>query len=262
MTEHNNKEWLTLKEASEIMGKTTGALRLAIHRKEFVRIKKNIEKGHEIWLIHKDEIVKDIAHVRTDMCDAQNESTVCAQGALVGLIPLEHYDKARDEWSTQRAHLEQGIMMYRFKFEELDRKLKLLPAPVETVIYEMEEKKKVLEDTQEKIKTLEIGKAKVENSLEIERETREKVTKERDNLMLQVNEEKLVKNTLKVEKQVLEDRLTEEKKVRADIEAELRKEKEKLAMELQREQELRIKAEKNLMEEQNRPWWKKILGLK
>jgi len=262
MTEYKNKEWLTLKEASEITGKTKGALRVAIHRKQFVRIKKNIEKGHETWLIHKDELVDDIVHVRTDMYGVQNERTVRVQSTKVNLITLEHYDKAREEWSTQRTHLEQGIMMYRFKFEELDRKLKLLPAPVETVVYEIEEKKKTLAEIQEKLRTIELGKAKIENSLEIERETREKVEKEGYDLMLKVDEEKIVKNTLKMEKEILEDKLAEEKKVRAEIEAELRKEKEKFAIELQREQEIRIKAEKELNEEQTRPWWKKILGLK
>jgi len=237
MAEYDKKEWLTLKEVSEITGKTTGSLRVAIHRKQFVRIKKNIENGHETWLIHKDELVNDSVHVRTDMYGVQNDSTVRVQSTQDNLITLEHYDKAREEWYEQRTRLEQGIMMYRFKFEELDRKLKLLPAPVETVVYEIEEKKKVLEETQEKLRTLEIGKAKIENSLEIERETREKVVKERDELVLQVNEEKLVKNTLKVEKEMLME-------------------------ELNRERELRIKYEKNLMEEQNRPWWKKIFGLK
>jgi len=219
------------------MGKTKGALRVAIHRKQFVRVKKNIENGHETWLIHKDELVKNTVHVHTDMYGVQNDRTESVQSTQVNLITLEHYDRAREEWSTQRTHLEQGIMMYRYKFEELDRKLKLLPAPVETVVYEIEEKKKSLAETQDKLRNLEIEKAKIEVENSMERDTREKAVKERDDLILQVNEEKLEKNTLKVEK-------------------------EKLIEELNRERELRIKYEKNLIEEQTRPWWKKMFGLK
>lgn len=56
-------------------------------------------------------------------------------------LPLEYYEKQQKE----RDQALQGLMMYRYKFEEAERQLKLLPAPVEMVNSRLEELERQLQ---------------------------------------------------------------------------------------------------------------------
>lgn len=143
---HKVQEWITLENASKLTGKSTGALRLAIQRNKIVRTKKIKENGREYWVIHRDELQHMRAHVRGDLCDVQDERTIDAQ---LCAVPFKIYDQHRREWEERCAHLEQGLMMYRYKFEELDQQIKMLPAPPETVGRELEFKTTALAQAHE-----------------------------------------------------------------------------------------------------------------
>lgn len=81
------------------------------------------------------------------------------------LIPLQHYEEQRSQWLQERDQLQAGLLMYRYKFEELDRQVKMLPAPVEiipnklteleTKTAELVEKDQALMKSQETVKALE-----------------------------------------------------------------------------------------------------------
>jgi hypothetical protein len=54
-------------------------------------------------------------------------------------IPLDYFDVKQKEWIEERDKLQAGLMMYRYKYEEMERKVKLLPAPVEVVTSKLKE---------------------------------------------------------------------------------------------------------------------------
>ena len=130
--------WLTLKEASDITGKSINALTLLINRNKLDRVRKVKGKGGGKWLIHKDSLHLLMPDTLLP-CQGEEQDRVNTLSGETGYervtpsIPLEHYEKKRDEWLTERDRLQAGLLMYRYKFEELDRQIRLLPAPVETV---------------------------------------------------------------------------------------------------------------------------------
>jgi hypothetical protein len=129
-----NEKWLTLKEAGEITGKNVQAIRMLIKRNKFVNVKKTQIKGHDNWLIRRDELNLLASQLSSHVKDNVNDSHVrLTDIPPVNMISVEYYDKKRNEWDRDRDNLLQGIMMYRYKFEELDQRVKLLPAPVEAV---------------------------------------------------------------------------------------------------------------------------------
>lgn len=156
-------QWLTLQEASEISGRSVNALTILINRRKLDRTRKVNGKGHGKWLIHRDSLEKIIdSDLSVDLSTAQtshdSSSPVKAQTGQESSepsIPLSHYEKKRDEWTTERDRLQTGLMMYRFKFEELDRQVKLLPAPMEIIPSKLTELEQTIQDSQEAIRTLE-----------------------------------------------------------------------------------------------------------
>jgi hypothetical protein len=75
---------------------------------------------------------------------------------LVNIVSLDRYEAMRKELENEREQALHGLMMYRYKFEELEQKIKLLPAPPEIVTQELEKKaqalaqaEKILEEAQE-----------------------------------------------------------------------------------------------------------------
>ena len=161
-----DNDWLTIKEVSRITGKSLNAITLHVNRKNFDRIKKL--KGK--WFIHKDSIInlsKQTCQAESDRIKNQSRQ-VCHDGQAI-MIPLEHYDKKHNEWQTERDRLNTGLMMYRYKFEDMERKLKLLPAPIETISLKIEELEKTLQAEQQTRKKLEADLQKVETDLNIEK---------------------------------------------------------------------------------------------
>ncbi|MDQ7827034.1 MAG: hypothetical protein RDV48_29830 [Candidatus Eremiobacteraeota bacterium] len=151
--------WVTIQEASRLTGKSENAIGLMVKRKRLDQVKKANGTGRGKWLIHRDALEKILACDLMPPCDEDDPCTREEQGSLDESeaprtarpmspcegapspggdlvnpsIPLEHYEKKRDEWDRERERLQAGLMMYRYKFEEQERKLKLLPAPAEEV---------------------------------------------------------------------------------------------------------------------------------
>jgi hypothetical protein len=155
----NEKEWIPLKEASEITGRSMHALRLLIHRGRIEKVRKQQVNGHGYWEIHRDVLSVIRSEKATSQSTTQQASQICSHENIPGAsqaitMPAEIYIQQQKE----RDSYLQGMMMYRYKFEELDRQVKLLPAPVDQVamkLQEAEHKDQVLRDAQEAITRLE-----------------------------------------------------------------------------------------------------------
>jgi len=244
MTIEVDREWLTLQEASKITGKKPSALRGAIQRGRVMRVKKETGAIGDYWLIHRDELPK-IGNNRSGAFEGvdrmievdpaievdRSESPI--GGDRVNLVTVEYYDQQREKWDRERSQLEQGVMMYRYKFEELDRKVKLLPAPVEVVSDDLKRKQALIE--------------KVKMMILAEKETRKKVesllNEKEESLHAEVeHREKLLATLMEREQAfaVLNQKLAEEEKAKESLRAEWEK----------------------TVSELRRPWWKKIFRVK
>jgi len=145
--------WLTIPELTRITGKKATALRMWIKRKwlggEHELIRKNQEKHGEIWIVHPSLVRMLRRHVESDVMPEQvplipvDELKVEPQQCCVNraehadLISFHTYLEERREWQEDRDNLLHGLMMYRCKFEELDRQVRLLPAPPEMLSTKM-----------------------------------------------------------------------------------------------------------------------------
>lgn len=138
----SDKEWITLKEASKITGRSIQALRLLINRKRIDKVKKVQDNGPGYWLINKDAL-QQISMISMDDKNTyqQDTSHTYQVPSQVISIPIEYYGQQQKE----RDQLQAGLMMYRYKFEELDRQMKLLPAPVEVVSTKLKEQESMLQ---------------------------------------------------------------------------------------------------------------------
>jgi len=160
------KEWLTIQEVSDRTGRSAASLRMMIKRRtakgEQLRVKKEPGKRGDNWLFHSSEI-EHITEQATASVKAEHATR--NGGEQVDVVTFETYDLHRREWEQRCSQLEQGLMMYRYKFEELDRQVKMLPAPFESIpsklseleaqAAELAENKQSLCRSQETIKALE-----------------------------------------------------------------------------------------------------------
>jgi hypothetical protein len=121
-------------------------------------------------------------------------------------IPLEYYERQQED----RDRLMQGLMMYRFKFEELDRRLRLLPGPPEAIHEEIREKEEVAEtvrlelaQTQQQLQDESEAKAEAlfqaQRILDDAREKYHHYEQSLEELREQLEAEQLMKNILKIE---------------------------------------------------------------
>jgi len=206
------KEWLTLKEASELTGKSLNAIRLLVHRKKIDKVKKVHDKKATYWLIHKDTLLqtyvdetaseKDISPGHTsDVC--QDDKTIHIDAVIEddntmsdislghmsdmphAVIPFEVYDRKQKEWTEERDHLQAGMLMYRWKFEELDKQIKILPAPPEFVVKELEDKSQAL--------------VQAEKILEEAKETQKTYIEEMNKLRAKLHEEEYAKEAFRLQ---------------------------------------------------------------
>jgi hypothetical protein len=153
-------QWVTIQEASEITGKSENAISLLVRRRRMDRVKKVNGTGQGKWLIHRDSLVKYQSVNQSPDEVTKNDQSVnpvsqSVTDLLKSMIPLEHYEKKRSEWDQERDRLQAGMMMYRYKYEELDQQVKLLPAPVEAVCISLQNKEQALQDAREAITRLE-----------------------------------------------------------------------------------------------------------
>lgn len=273
------RQWFSLKEASEITGRSLNAIRLLVHRKKISNLKKTTENGREQWMIHRDALselscasdVKDFDRCQTctmrdggdlsicqeicgkdnssvtdpnDICQA--ESTEKASGPAfimqgkhdlekdiyVASIPLEHYEKKQAEWSSERDRLIQGILLYRYRYEELENKVKALPAPPEymqtrvtdletRLLKESEEKQSAIKDISSQINEI-------------------------------VSESQKMRGVYESQIEEMRNRLKEEEEEKRLITKKFEEREEELAVAISEKELELIQAKK--------PWWKKIMG--
>jgi hypothetical protein len=136
----DDKNWMNLKEASLATGRSINSLRLLINRKKIDKVKKVRDNGPGYWLIHR-EAMSQISMI--DMADndthhvvmSDTHQPIMSPSSQVISIPSEVYIQQQKEHDN----LLQGMMMYRYKFEEMERQLRLLPAPVETIVPRLSE---------------------------------------------------------------------------------------------------------------------------
>ncbi len=167
-----DKEWITLKEASKLTGRSIQALRLLINRKRIDKVKKMQVSGPGYWVIHRDaipmismismddKIDKDTyQHTLSDTYQATYQDTYHHV-----IIPSEVYERQQKEHDNML----QGLMMYRYKFEELERQTKLLPAPLEIIpskLDELEEKAAALALAENIIQQAQVTQKQYEEAL-------------------------------------------------------------------------------------------------
>ena len=158
--------WLSLRQASDMTGKSINALRILVNRQRFDMVKREERNGRTYWLIHRDSLMKTCGN---DMGGTyprhEHVGQHVADTCQVNTITLDVYEEKRSEWLKERDELQTGLMMYRYKFEEMERQVRLLPAPVEVVtskltemerkLSELDEKELALSYSQETIKALE-----------------------------------------------------------------------------------------------------------
>lgn len=298
---NNANEWLTIKEVSNRTGKTPASIRMLIKRGKIVRIREEHHYGRKYWVIHKDECELLGTQENEDVRTPNSMRTVTEHEIS---IPFETYDLQRKQWENEKSELirtyEQGLMMYRFKFEEIDRRLKLLPAPVEVIAHEFEKVKSDLEDKEETLRTtqgelhqvnqalqkLELERRDLENTLQTEQKSREEVISEREALSSEIDRIKGIQGVLEGQKAKLEEEMenlrrdsleTQEqaeklshqvedlttRNTQAEERAEqLDRERKILEERLKQKEEERRALKAELEEERGRSWWKKLFNLK
>lgn len=281
--------WLTLSEASNITGKSAESLRKMIKRGKLLRVKKISGERGKQWVIHQDEIEQLNRQHRTNVQCGQKEWTRTGQ---IDFISVEHYDKQREKWEEEKTRLLQGLLMYRFKFEEIEKKIKLLPVPPDIIINEFDKVKKELEYKEKKLnetnsKLFNVSQAleQLELLLKDTQKCHKNVQSERNLLSSDVERVKIFQKKLQEEKNKLEEELQSvQMKVQMSQEQtrklsnkvdeltiiKTQSEEKILLFEQERaiiEEKLKKKEEeyrtlqKNL-ENKNRVWWKKLFGIK
>jgi chromosome segregation ATPase len=309
---------LTVTEAAAMIGKSERTLYRYINQGK-IKSNKIIENGKEIVNIPMSELeriaaeTKKISEVTTAEKDniSKTPSDKSAENSGVGeyhktgrteppgaetaeilksgnmvILPVDLYNKEKEE----REKYFQGMMMYRFKYEELESKLKLLPAPAEVISHEFE---KIRMDLDDKEKTLQVKEKELSEQLSAN-EAKEQALKDTGSRLqsvsgrLEQSESEIhsLENTLKAEREELE-RLRKEKEALSGeltgqreeeakareaaerLEREKNEAEEKLAKEradlkeLLRKKEVERRETEDLLKiEKSRSWWKKLLGMK
>ncbi len=296
MSETAVREWFSLKEASEITGKSLNAIRLLVHRKKISNVKKIMDNGREQWMVHREtlsalssaadlkkedsrcanctmkegedlsvchEICGKEPEIDGDICldSAAKQETVKqaaranaeskspafvmeghnnpVSGVFVASIPLDHYEQKQKEWSQERDRLIQGILLYRYRCEDLTNKMKALPAPPEYI------QTRVL-DLEKQLRTE--STAKEEALSNIGRHLEE------------------VRSENQKMREVYEAQLGETKRSMDDMRQRLHKEEEEKTaaekrLEDREEELLALIAEKEeALTAARKPWWKKMMG--
>lgn len=131
------------RETSKLSGSNICSKRLEINGKRLDDVIKILDRGDECWQSKGKSIGELFFNENgygVDMLDG--ESTT----AYIVTQILENFDKQRKEWESEREKLSQGLMMYQYRLMEYERKLKLLPAPVEVVSSRLKELEQTLEE--------------------------------------------------------------------------------------------------------------------
>lgn len=297
------EEWISLKEASSLTGKSMTALRVMIKRGKGIRAKKIQDNNREYWFIHRDEL-KDLrsnphfTHDDHDDYDHDEPRSVPHSGEVMSMM-YDMLERQRKEMTRERDQILQGLMMYRFKYEELDRQVKALPAPPEAISAELKEKDGLIREKELVIETLN-GKLSTlpapPDEIAVTLKEKEMMLREKERMLEElsrkidalpsppetIGEELMKKEVLLMEKELLLEELDRKIKLlpaSPEEVADMLEKKESLLGEkelllgekkLQLEQkDLEIEEKENLISdlrntleaERRRPWWKKMLGM-
>lgn len=140
----NDQEWVTLQEASKITGKSVNAIRLMVKRltkgDQPIKAKKVQQNAREQWVLWRGDLNKLSSQPVNDHVFDNDGHMIRSKAGHATNVPVEMYETLRKE----RDSLFQGMLMYQFKFEDLDRKMKCLPAPAEVLSSKLEEQEKEL----------------------------------------------------------------------------------------------------------------------
>jgi len=185
MTQVNADQWVTLSEASTLTGKSMDSLRTMIRRGKLTQVKKVRGKRGDEWVIHR-EAVHDAGQAeqpRQNMTQVNDNPDQCpaSNPGQVITLPVDFYAQQQKE----RDQALQGMMMYRWKFEEAEKMLRLLPAPPELVARELEDKAQAL--------------AQAEKILEEAQETQKAYVEAMDKLRAKLQEEECAKETFRLQ---------------------------------------------------------------
>lgn len=145
-------EWITLRKAADITGKTPAALRKLIQRGKLKQIKKIPDTEGGKWHLHRDELTLWAGHVLPACPVGQKRDT---EQDNLSTMDIGTFLQQQKEWMDERDKLRDGLMMYQFKFEELDRRIKLLPAPPEAISDRMERQTRKTERARQRAEELE-----------------------------------------------------------------------------------------------------------
>lgn len=280
----SEKEWIPLREASTLTGRSVHALRLLINRKRVEKVKKIQENGLSYWLIHRDVINQIGVHDKGDRGPSHESSSNPYQPpshehlsppshdpSQVISIPLQHYEERRKEWESERDQLLQGLMMYRYKFEEMDRKMRLLPAPPELISEDIKKRNEITEQARRAL-------AQAQKDLEAERTSRkeslmqaqklidsqDQVIREKDEVIMAEIEHRDQLSTILQEKEQAiaqaEHIITDTRQKNQHYEESLAELQKKLSEEAHAKEAYRIELER-AMEETRKPWWKKLFKI-
>lgn len=191
-----NGKSLTLSEASKYSGLSVPSLRRMINGGKFREAYKIDSKTGRAWVIPISELNRlnkqkpdgDQAYGKVDQ--RENDQPY---------VPLNYFEDRRKEWEFERERLindaitlRSGLDMYRYKFEELDKQLKLLPAPPEVVTSKLQETE---QDRQQKTEAL----AQAQKILQQTQEVKERYKASIQELKAKLQEEEQAKETLRAQ---------------------------------------------------------------
>lgn len=253
MQESRVDEWVPLCDASRVTGRSIGSLRELISENKLYKVKKVTGKGFSCWLIHRD-ILSDIGSIESsDNDECQPEASLEDAGCIghevhkTDSVPLEYHDRKmkewlaeRDqlmkEWMAERDNLMHGIMMYQLKFEDLDRRMKMLPSPPEIATEEL----KRMAEAEERL----TEKENVISEKEIIITEKDQVITKKERVILE--KEQVINEAHKI--------IRDAQEIISKREEALRELRHKLEEE-ERNQEILRSEWKNAIEEAKRPWW-------
>lgn len=186
------KEWLSLREASKITGKSVHAFRLLINRGRIEKARKQEANGQSYWEIHRDVLTVSGGEEKGASQGAYHTSHAPSQ---VVSLPVELYTEQQKE----RDNLMQGLMMYRWKFEEQEKLLRLLPAPPEAVSAILEEKDQVLQRKDHELEEKAAALAQAEKILEAAKETQQQYQEAMEQLKAKLQEEEQAREVYRLQ---------------------------------------------------------------
>lgn len=269
----DGKEWLSLKEISDITEKSPSFIDFLVSTGHIQKIREISHDDYSFTLIHRDMIPLIISSEEVADAHAGSDGTG-SRDAARGSIPCEYYDLKLQEWMKERDRLIQGLMMYRYKFEEIEKQMKLLPAPPEIMQKKLSEREMQLM----KAKKIIIRERAYTKDLVTQVEKKEGLLMNMQRYVRQEREEKynlkslledketrlsqqmeLLKEAHKVVQGQIESRESMTLRIR-EQEEEMARLQKRLEEEERSKSEIKIRLEKEL-EILQRPWWKKLFGM-